>query len=98
MRGLGTGKSTDCLVNYLGDPPPGPAHPDLDEVIREKPSSDFPRYVTVPALPLQDPYAGMNRYQLIEILTWAWTLNQDPRYPELFRQAWLRARDEEVAL
>jgi len=54
------------------------------------------QYQEVPAQPLKDPYAGMNRYQLFEILSWAWSLDQEPRYPELFRKAWIRAKDEEA--
>lgn len=50
----------------------------------------------VPVQPLKDPYEGLNRYQLIEILSWAWSLDEDPRYPELFRRAWLRAKNEEA--
>lgn len=46
----------------------------------------------IPVQVLHNPYAGMTRAQLLEILLWARELHQDPLYPELFRMAWSAGR------
>ena len=45
-------------------------------------------YQVVPVPIIRDPYSGLTRAQLLNILMRFRALHQDPKYPELFRAAW----------
>lgn len=91
---VGTGSKALCLDNNSGYAlPPGPSLVDRGEPDPVQTSShSASQYHEVPPRVIQDPYAGMDRAQLLEILLWSRALHQDPQYPELFRKAWSNGR------